>query len=277
MGKKQATLDTFLRKKYGDVREAEYLLEKVPKLYTLRDNIEHAKKDLDDFENELKLREETEEKLNNELLILEKNKLFVELEEKKNELFKLRMNVNDKLGFKKALKKLKFELEKNTIPGVNVNLEFLKKYLKDPIKMLIKERKDLPNFSALLIHLRHSLEENQINLKSDTKEKTIEQINLIFEEKTINDEIEEVKELISHIKDIKKKIEDAGLASKLEEVKNQISLNTVKLEHTQNDLERKNKDYMRYLSSLKEEREEFQKSVEDIIDEEIKLNIKFSF
>jgi hypothetical protein len=277
LGKKQATLDAFLRKKYADVREAEYLLEKLPKLYSLRDNIENAKKDLDQFEKELKEREETEKELNKELLTLEKNELFIELEKKKDELFKLRMDINDKLGFKKALKKLKFELEKDAIPGANVDLEFLRKYLKDPIKMLIKERKDLPNFSALLIHLRHSLEQNQINLKSDTKEKTIEQINAIFEEKTINDEIEEVKELISYIKDLEKKIEEAGLATKLEEVKNQISLNTVKIEHTQNDLERKNKDYMRYLATLKEEREEFQQAVEDVIDEEVKLTIKFTF
>jgi len=277
LGKKQATLDAFLRKKYTEVREAEYLFDKLPKLFTLRDNIENAKKDLEEFEKQLKDREETEVNLNKELLMLEKNEFFIELEQKKNELFKLRMKINDKLGFKKALKKLKFELEKNAIPGANVDLEFLKKYLKDPIKILIKERKDLPNFSALLIHLRHSLEENQINLKSDTKEKTIEQINAIFEEKTINEEIEEVKELISHIKDVEKKIEEAGLASKLEEVKNQISLNTVKLEHIQNDLERKNKDYMRYLSSLKEEREDFQKAVEDVIEEEVKLNIKFTF
>ena len=277
LGKKQATLDAFLRKKYSDVREAEYLLDKLPKLFSLRDNIEHAKKDLDQFERELKERKETEENLNKELLELEKNEFFIELDKKKNELFKLRMNINDKLGFKKALKKLRFELEKNTIPGINVDLEFLKKYLKDPIKMLIKERKDLPNFSALLIQLRHSLEENQINLKSDTKEKTIEQINLIFGEKTINDEIEEVKKLISQIKDVEKKIEQEGLASKLDEVKNQISLNTVKLEHIQADLDRKNKDYMRYLSSLKEEREEFQKAVEDTIQEELKLNIKFTF
>ena len=277
LGKKQATLDAFLRKKYSDVREAEYLLDKLPKLFSLRDNIEHAKKDLDQFERELKERKETEENLNKELLELEKNEFFIELDKKKNELFKLRMNINDKLGFKKALKKLRFELEKNTIPGINVDLEFLKKYLKDPIKMLIKERKDLPNFSALLIQLRHSLEENQINLKSDTKEKTIEQINLIFGEKTINDEIEDVKKLISQIKDVEKKIEQEGLASKLDEVKNQISLNTVKLEHIQADLDRKNKDYMRYLSSLKEEREEFQKAVEDTIQEELKLNIKFTF
>ncbi len=277
LGKKQATLDAFLRKKYGDVRDAEHLLIKLPKLFSLRENIENAKKDLDQFEKELKERKELEEKLNKELLELEKNELFIELEKKKNQLFKMRMDINDKLGFKKALKKLKFELDKNAIHGVNIDPEFLKNYLKDPIKILIKERKDLPNFSSLLIQLRHSLEENQINLKSDTKEKTIEQINTIFEEKTINEEIEGVKELISEIQNIEKKIQEAGLASKLDDVKNHISLNTVKLEHIQNDLERKNKDYMRYLSSLKEEREDFQKSIADVIQEELKLNIKFSF
>jgi hypothetical protein len=277
LGKKQATLDAFLRKKYGEVRDAEYLLTKLPKIFSLRENIENAKKDLDQFENELKEREKTEEKLNKELLELEKNELFIELEKKKDQLYKLRMDINDKLGFKKALKKLKFELEKNAIPGANIDLEFLRKYLKDPIKMLIKERKDLPNFSSLLIQLRRSLEENQINLKSDTKEKTIEQINSIFEEKQINEEIEDVKVVISEIQNIEKKIQDAGLSLKLEDVKNHISLNTVKLEHIQNDLERKNKDYMRYLSSLKEEREEFQKSIGNVVQKDIKLNIKFSF
>jgi predicted HTH domain antitoxin len=49
LGKKQATLEAFLRKKYGNVRDAEYLLDKLPKLFSLRDNIEHAKKDLDQF------------------------------------------------------------------------------------------------------------------------------------------------------------------------------------------------------------------------------------
>jgi len=277
LGKKQAILDEFLRKKYGDVRDAENILNKLPKLFSLRDNIENAKKDLELFEKELKERKDAQERMNSELLELEKDQLFVELEKKKDGLFKLRMDINEKLGFKKALKKLKFELEKNTIPSTNIDLEFLKGYLKDPINMLTKERKDLPSFSALLIQLRHILEDNKLNLKSDTKEKTIDQINIIFEEKSINDEIEKVKDLNSQIKEVEKKIEEAGLTSKLDDVKNQISLNTVKLEHTQNDLDRKNKDYVRYLSSIKEEREEFQKSVENVIQEEIKVNIKFSF
>ena len=67
------------------------------------------------------------------------------------------------------------------------------------------------------------------------------------------------------------------LSSKLETLKNEISANAVKLEHLESDLERKNKDYMRHLSALKEEREEFQSLISDVLNEEVKLTISFSF
>ena len=59
------------------------------------------------------------------------------------------------------------ELEKETIHISNINLNYLRDFLKNPIKMLINERKDLPEFSALLIQLRHALEENKLNLFND--------------------------------------------------------------------------------------------------------------
>jgi len=142
---------------------------------------------------------------------------------------------------------------------------------------LVNESRDLPKFTALLIQLRHILEDNKLSLKTDVKDKTIHQINAIFDEKTIQDDINNIKIIRSEINDIKKKIENEGLAVKRDEIKNKISLNTVKLEHLENDLDRKNKDYLRYLSSLKTEREEIQKSITDVINQEIKLNITFNF
>ncbi|GAH32658.1 unnamed protein product, partial [marine sediment metagenome] len=53
LGKKQGQLDEFMRKKYTNVKDAEYLLKKLPKLFSLKENIEHAKIDLDEFEKEL--------------------------------------------------------------------------------------------------------------------------------------------------------------------------------------------------------------------------------
>lgn len=275
--KKQAVLDQFLRKKYDDLREAEYLLKKLPKLLSLRENIEHAKLDLDQFEKELQAQQNIALELNEKLKQLEKNELFKNLDKKRDERFKLRMKINDQLGFKKALKKLKHEIESEAFHISNIDAEFLKNFLKDPIKILSKERKDLPNFTNLLVQLRYTLEESKLNLKTDTKEKTIEQINTIFEDKKIHEDIEKLKEIRQEIKSLEEKVRVAGLFEELEDIKNKISTNTVKLEHIQSDLDRKNKDYMRYLAALKDEREEFQKLVEDVIKEEIKLNITFSF
>jgi len=65
LGNKQKALDEFLRKKYMDVKDAEYLLKKLPKLFTLKDNIEHSKSDLENFEKELEERKKEQDlKLN---------------------------------------------------------------------------------------------------------------------------------------------------------------------------------------------------------------------
>ncbi|MHA2266300.1 MAG: hypothetical protein ACXAB8_00735 [Promethearchaeota archaeon] len=277
LGKKQVVLDEFLRKKYTELKNAEYLMKKLPKIFTLKDNIEHSKTDLGQFEIELEERKKTEEDLNEQLVELEKNNLFKELETAKDNLFQLQIRINDEIGFKKALKKFKFELEKNTIHAPSVDLNYLRDFLKNPIAILISERKDLPKFTSLMVQLRHTLEENRLNLKSDTKQKTIEQINAIFEEKLLQENIEKYLQLKEEISNVEEKIEIAGLAKKLEELKNQISSNAVKLDHIENDHSRKNKDYLRYLNALKSEREEFQSLVKEVLNESIKINIIFDF
>ena len=79
------------------------------------------------------------------------------------------------------------------------------------------------------------------------------------------------------IKELEEKIKDAGLAEKLKDVKNKISINTAKLEHVQGDLDRKNKDYTKYLEALKEERENFQNLISDVLQEEVKIIITLEF
>jgi len=277
LGKKQGVLDELMRKKYSDVKDAEYLLKKLPKLFNLKENIEKAKVDLDEFEQELENRKKKQEEFNSQLIQLDSNELFKELEKEKESLFQLQLKINDDIGFKKALKKLKFELDKETFHIPNIDLNYLKDFLKSPIKMLLSEQKDLPKFTSLMVQLRHILEENKLNLKSDTRDKSIKQINAIFNEKHLQTKIENYIQIKNEIKSIEKKIQEAGLAEKLESLKNQISSNTIKLESLETNCNRKNKDYTRYLSALKKEREEFQNSVEEILSERIKLNITFSF
>ena len=277
LGKKRGILDDFIRKKYTGVKDAEYLLKKLPKLFQLKENIEHARADLENFEKELEDRKRNQEELNSQLLDIEKNTLFKDLEIEKERLFQIKLKINDEIGFKKALKKLKFELEKGTLNIQNIDLSYLKDFIKNPIKMLTNEQKDLPKFTGLLVQLRHVLEENKLNLKKDTKEKSVEQINEIFNEKKLQANIEKFLQLEEAIKVVEKKIQEAGLAQKLDILKNEIAANTIKLENVETDYNRKNKDYTRYLNALKSEREEFQNSAEDILNEGVKINITFSF
>ena len=277
LGKKQGELDAFLRKKYTEVRDAEYLLKKLPKLFTLKENIEHAKADLEKFEKELEERKVQQEQLNKQLIEIEKNYLFKELETEKNKLFQSQLKINNEIGFKKALKKFRFEIEKGSIHVLNIDLNHLRDFLKNPIKLLVSERKDLPKFTSLMVQLRHTLEKKKLNLKTETRQKTLDNINAIFEEKVLQSNIENYLQLREGIKTIEKKIEEEGLAENLEKLKNTIATNTMKLEHAHNDYERKNKDYTRYLSTLKAEREDFQKVIEAVLKEQIKINIIFSF
>jgi hypothetical protein len=277
LGNNQKAMDEFLRKKYSELKDAEYLLKKLPKLFILKENIEHAKADLENFEKELEERQKEQEDLTQALTTIEKNEIFGELDKAEENLAQLRMKINNQFGFKKALKKLKFELEKDTMHIPNVNVYFLKDFLKNPINALVKESRDLPKFLALLVQLRHVLEENKLNLKTDVRDKTIQQINAIFDEKSIQDDIDDIKKHNSIINDVKKRIEQNGLAVQREDIKNKISTNTVKLEHLEHDLDRKNKDYLRYLSSLKTEREEIQYSITKVINQDVKINITFNF
>ena len=277
LGKSQGELDEFLRKKYNDVKDAENLLKRLPKIFTLKENIENAKTDLEQFESELEERNDKQEELNSQLIKLEQNNLFKELEMEKDKLFQLQLKINDEIGFKKALKKFKFEIDKGSISIPNIDNNYLRDFLKNPIRMLSSERKDLPKFTSLMVQLRHVLEENKLNLKTDTKQKTIDHINAIFDKKILQTNIERYLQFKEEIKSIEDKIETAGLTKQLDHLKNEISVNTVKIEHITNDYERKNKDYTRYLNTLKEEREDFQSHAEDILGEKVKLNIVLSF
>jgi len=277
LSKTHASLEKFLRKKYTDVRNAEELLDKLTKFYGLIDNIENAKNDLDKYEEEHEETKQTLDKLNKQLIDLEKDKLFKKLKKYRDALFKLKIRINNELGFKKALKKLRVEVERENLHLSNLDENYIREFIKNPIRVLSSEGKDLTRFRGLLVQLRHVLEENKLNLKSDKREKTIEQINKIFDEEGIYEDLNEYQELKDKIKSTKKKIKKKGLDEKREELQNEISVYTQRLEHLENDIERKNKDYLKYLATLKRDRSKFQKEVEDVIEEEFKLIITFTF
>ncbi|MGV9205316.1 MAG: hypothetical protein ACOC44_14995 [Promethearchaeia archaeon] len=281
LGKRQSLLEKFLRKKYASgkisLKDAEDLMKKIPKLYSLKENIENAKRDLNEFEEEYEKYNNKVKTLNEELGELEKNKLFKKLKKRKKEIFRFKLKIKDQLHFKKALKKLKFEINKGDIPVSGVSVRDIDNFLKRPVRNLVNQSKDLRQFSSLLVQVRHVLEENLLNIKNETKEKTIEQINKFFDDKKIQEDVEKLRILKQEVKDLKTEIKKVGLADKVENLKDEISHNSIQLDRAENNLNRKKKDYLRYLARLKKEREIFQNSVERVIEEPIKLSITFSF
>ncbi|MFO7797267.1 MAG: hypothetical protein ACQERB_09715 [Promethearchaeati archaeon] len=277
LSKVHASLEKFIRKKYTEVKNAEEILDRLSKFYGLIDNIENAKNDLDKFEKEYEETKQALDKLNKQLLELEKDELFKSLKDFRDKLFKLKIRINNELGFKKALKKLRVEVERDNLHLSNLDENYIRDFIKNPIRVLSTEGKDLTKFRGLLVQLRHVLEENKLNLKADKREKTIEQINKIFDERGIYDDLDKYQELRENIKSYKNKIKEKGLDEKRKELQNEISVLTQRLEHLENDIERKNKDYLKYLGTLKRDRSAFQKQVEDIIQDEFKLTITFTF
>jgi hypothetical protein len=277
LGKKQSVLEKFALKKYTEVKEAEDLLDKLSKFYNLRNNIENAREDLDKLEEEQETTKSELKKQKEKLLSLEKHKLFQNKKEARDKAFKLKMKINGELGFKKALRKLKVEVERGNIHLTDITENYVRDFIKNPVRVLLKEGQDLTKFRGLLVQLRHVLEQKKLNLKSDKREKSIAQINKIFDEREIYDDIDTYKDLKEEIKKTKKKIKKKGLDDQLEEVKSQISVLTQRLEHINNDLESKNKDYLKYLAKLKRDRNRFQKTIEQVLEEEVKIAISFSF
>jgi len=277
LGKKQSVLEKFTLKKYTEVKEAEELLDKLSKFYNLRNNIENAREDLDKLEEDQETTKNELEARKEELLSLEKDKLFRKKKDYRDQAFKLKMKINSELGFKKALRKLKVEVERGNIHLTNISENYVRDFIKNPLRVLLKEGKDLTKFRGLLVQLRHVLEQKKLNLKSDKREKSIEQINKIFDERHIYEDLETYMDLREKIQKTKKKIKKKGLDDQLTDVKNDISVLTQRLEHINNDLKSKNKDYLKYLAKLKRDRNNFQKTIEHVVGEEIKIAIKFSF
>ena len=277
LGQKGGMLDKLLREKFKSVREAEHLLNRLPKLFALKNNIEHAKSSINEIEKEKEEVAKLLESLESELLKLEDNELFKKQSELNNALFNLKIDLNDSLKFKKALKKLRVELERGNIKLRNISLNDIKEFLKDPIVSLCKDSKDLRKLSNLLVQLRLSLESNELNLKTTKKETTIEQINQILSGNKLKENVERFKQTQEEMRNLEKQISEIGLSKKLTQIKEKIASTSLKKEHLENDFKKKTEDYLSYLKKLKEERERFSKLVEDKTEEKVKIEIIFTF
>ena len=72
-------------------------------------------------------------------------------------LFDLRIDFDNKLKFRKALKKLKKKVDSSSFRGITPDM--VKKYISDPYSTIVNEGESHPKLTEFLIQVRYMLEQ----------------------------------------------------------------------------------------------------------------------
>lgn len=270
-------VDEYIRKQYSDVKEVEVGLKRIPKLESFIERIEHAKKTVEGLNQQYEELQKTLSSLENQLIELENHPIIKQKGIIEKRLMEIQLEFDEKIKFKKALKKLKNKLEKSaSFKGITEDQ--VKKYSSDSINNIALEGENHPNLTQFLIKLRLIIEQdpNSVQLKAEALDKTLENIDQIINKGLLKSLIQEYNEKVKELKSLDQQLEKENLTPRLNEIKNAISTKTQTLEHFGGDLKNKTTEYRGLLEKLKEEREDLQNKIKQYFNEDVKINISFS-
>lgn len=265
----------FLLKNYQDGKEAESLIKKIPLLENDIERLGISKSKLDEMENSLASMDSDLKSMVRELERINEDPELQKLQKLEHDLDIAKRNFRESLKFKKAFKKMKKYLEKGTIALRDITESDLKPYIKDSVGTILGEGPKIPHLRQILIKTRIMLEDDKdyLQLKSDLKDRVIENINDIVSNNSLEEEIQAILDLEAKKEEIRKVLQNKGLETQRNELKEKIAIATVDYEHFENDVSRYRRDYKDLLSKVKEERETLQKSIKDETEEEVKITV----
>jgi phage shock protein A len=268
-------IDMFIRKKYEAPKLAESLSKQFPKLENIVERIIHTKSTVDNFNQDLEKLEKELKELEQGIIDIENNTLFQKQSELEKRLFDLRMDFDNKLKFRKALKKLKKKVDAGAFRGITA--EMVKKYISDPYNTISYEGENHPRLTEFLIQLRYMLEQGGLNLKADAKNKLLQNIEQIVSKGVLKPIITDYKAIKAELQDIKDNREQKVLYDRLTELKDLYSIKTQELEHLKADANHKSSEYRSLLEKLKNDRDEIQEKIKEYIDQDITVKISLKF
>ncbi len=105
IGEQMARIDAFIRKKYEEPKHAESLSKQFPKLESVVQRIINTKTTVDKFNLDVETLSKELEDTEHGIIEIENNPLFQKQSELEKKLFDLRIEFDNKLKFRKALKK----------------------------------------------------------------------------------------------------------------------------------------------------------------------------
>lgn len=275
LGGVSGKVNKFILKKYQDGKEAESILDDIPhlkhnieRLGQSKVKIDNMGQKLEEMTTDLKNQEEEFFDLGQHPDVQKLDALDKQNQQKTRELL-------DSLKFKKAFKKLRKALEKKQLHVRDLSVEDIKRYMKSSVEGILDEGPKTSNLKQVLIKTRLILEdeEHPLNIKSDLRDKILENIHDIVNENILEPMITAITEIRSEIQVTKKKIQDAGIETRRRELQDKIATLTADKEHFENDLKHQKREYKSLLSKIQSQRNQIQSDVKENTGEEVKVKI----
>jgi predicted nucleic acid-binding Zn-ribbon protein len=268
-------IDVFIRKKYSATKDAEALSKQFPKLENVVERIINTKSTVDNFNHDLAILENELVELEQGIIDIENNPLFVKQSELEKKLFDLRIDFDNKLKFRKALKKLKKKVDPGTFRGITP--EMVKKYISDPYTTIVNEGETHPQLTEFLIQVRYMLEQGGLNLKTDAKNKLLQNIEQIVSHGVLHPIIAHYQTVRDELNEINNNPEQQTLNDRLNELKELYSIKTQELDHLKADANHKSTEYRHLLEKLKNDRDEIHQKIKEYIDQDVTVKISLKF
>ncbi|TFG20922.1 MAG: hypothetical protein EU530_01860 [Promethearchaeota archaeon] len=275
IGEQMARIDVFIRKKYEEPKQAESLSKQFPKLENVVQRIINTKTTVDKFNLDVETLSKELEDTEHGIIEIENNPLFQKQSELEKKLFDLRIEFDNKLKFRKALKKLKKKVDAGAFRGITPDK--VKKYISDPYTTIVNEGETHPELTEFLIQLRYMLEQGGLNLKTDAKSKLLQNIEQIVSKGVLKPIINEYQEIKSNLQEIIDNPKQQTLYERLTELKELYSIKTQEMEHLKADATHKSTEYRYLLEKLKTDRDEIQDKVREYVNQEITVKISLKF
>ncbi len=274
LGEEIKKLDEILRKKYTDAQEAEGLIDKMQNFTQIIDKIERTRAKLGELTQQKEKLEDESTRLERDLIDTEHDEVLTQFTSLRNKIFQEKSDLDLKLKFKKGLQKAKVIMVKDSMILKGINENQLKDFLKDPVESIVLQGENTPQLTQMLVQLRVAIEGGRLELKSDTKDRILENIQEIIEKKILKENIHQILELNTKIKDLQKQVDNRGLLAKVDGLKDNIAHITSEMQHLIGEIQRTKEESDQAVQKLKDARETVQTSIKKNVGQDIKIQIK---
>ncbi|HME56414.1 MAG TPA: hypothetical protein VKM55_29715 [Candidatus Lokiarchaeia archaeon] len=267
-------LDRFSRAKYGDVKNAEDMTDKIEKLNEMIEKYNEDRKKIDELTATIEQLKGELEDLENQMLELEHDPLVEEQNRCFREENTLKQQIQQELSkIKKSIKKFEKVLDSSPAEPRYVSKKETKDYFKNLFESLIVDGPEYPKLRGILENILGSLQD-EVQLKDDKKEKVQDIIKAMKDEYSLKPLIEAYLAVVENRKACVLDIQEKGTSRKIAVLKQKISDMTMQKNHAEADLQHEKENVVNSLSKMKAFKENFEKEIFELSKQKINIQLE---